>query len=89
MGRWRRRSLLALAETLGLEVAAIETEPLQAGIVNWYQGFLEQTYLPKSRLLRSLYHRLGGAAVVARIIADQRHTIDGHTIAICCRKPRA
>ena len=77
MGLWSRRSLAALARLFPLELQAFEVEPLAE--VGWYQAVMEQRYLP-GRWKRRLYHFLGGAHLFRRFIAENAHTIAGHTI---------
>lgn len=80
VGRWRASSLKAVAPHLGLRVVSIEHEPLGEDVIGWYQSTVERAYGPRSRIARSLYHRLGGHAAVGRFLREQRHTIHGHTV---------
>jgi len=84
---WQRSSLVALAELFELELVWLETEPLQEGIVGWFQAVLEERYLGESRALRWLYYRLGGSEIVRRAVEENRDNIDGHTILAAYRKP--
>jgi len=84
---WHRATLEALPSLFGLELSWIETEPLQADIVGWFQSVMEETYLPASRAARWLYYRLGGDAAVRRAIEANRLNIAGHTILAAYRKP--
>ncbi len=87
MGRWNRRSLLSIAEILNLELLTVEVEPLQEADTGWYQSWMEQKYLPQSKVLRSLYYRLGISSGIRNWLADNRETLMGHTILAAYRKP--
>lgn len=87
VGRWNRGALEALAPLLGLESPVIEYEMLSEHNVGWYRATIENRYLPKSRLLRSLWYRLGFSNCFANYIKDARSTIHGHTIMAAYRKP--
>lgn len=88
MGRWTRRSLAAVAEIFGLEIAAVEYEPLAEHNLGWYQATFEARHIaPKSRILRSLWYRLGYDKALAEHLRAARATIHGHTILVAYRKP--
>jgi SAM-dependent methyltransferase len=77
MGLWNRRSLSALAYIAGLDVEAIETEPLAE--TDWYQVVMEKRYLTGA-WQRRLWYRLGYAKVFARYVRENAASIEGHTI---------
>lgn len=89
MGRWNRRSLSAIANLLDLNLLTVEFEPMQEVNLGWYQSWMEQEYLPRSRISRSLYHRLGFAAGIENWLAENRKTLMGHTILAAYRKPQS
>lgn len=80
MGRWRRGSLTAIAQQFELELIGIEYEPLARENLGWYQSTVEKKFLPKSRLARSAYYRLGVSRMFRRYLEENRKTIHGHTI---------
>lgn len=86
MGRWSRRSLSALTTLFPLELLRIENEPLQEANVGWYLSWMEDEFLPRSRVKRSLFHRLGFSSDLRRWIMENRTTIMGHTILAAYRK---
>lgn len=86
MGLWRAESLAALAPTLGLQMITLEYEPLQEDVLDWYQSWVEQRYLPPARIAKSLYYRLGGAAILKRYLSENRTSIHGHTVLAAFRR---
>lgn len=86
MGRWTRKALEAVAPLLGVDVMGVEYEPLAEANVGWYQTCFEKTYLPQSRLGRSLWYRSGFADRFRMFVQDSRNTIHGHTILIAYHK---
>lgn len=78
--RWGRRSLEALSELFPLDLRRIENEPLQEANVDWYVAVMLRTYLPRSAIARRIFYRLGGDRFVRRFVAENRETIEGHTI---------
>lgn len=89
MGRWSRKSLSALAQVLQLELMRIEFEPLQKGILGWYQSSMEARYLPKSKFARTVYYRFGFANGVKKWLSENHSTIHGHTVLAAYQKPQA
>lgn len=84
--RWSRRVFESLPSLFPIALMRVEKEPLQAANTGWYQSAMEEKFLPKSRLVRSLYQRFGGHDLFRRYIESQRETIDGHTILAAYRK---
>jgi 2-polyprenyl-3-methyl-5-hydroxy-6-metoxy-1,4-benzoquinol methylase len=80
---WNRDSLAALAGELGLEFVRIEIEPLRH--TGWCQSEIEIRYIPKG-WRRSLWYRLGGAAILRRYLEENTNSIAGHTIMAAYRK---
>ena len=78
--RWGRASLEALCKLTPMSLLRIDKEPLQKMNYRWYQAVYEDRYLPRSRFLRSLYYRIGGAKAFTAYVAEQANAIDGHTI---------
>ncbi len=77
---WGWKTLETLERFFDIKLVSIEKEPLSKACIGWYQSVMEEKYLPKSRLLRSLYYRLGGGNAFRRYLEDVHETIDGHTI---------
>jgi len=84
--RWGRRTFESVPSYFAIELMRIEKEPLQAANVGWYVSAMEEKFLARSRIARSLYHRSGGRAAFRRFVESQRETIDGHTILAAYRK---
>lgn len=89
MGRWNRRSLSSITGLLNLELLAVEFEPLQEGDTAWYQSWMEQKYLPQSKVVKSLYYRLGISSGIRKWLVENRKTLMGHTILAAYRKPKS
>ncbi len=83
MGLWNRKSLTSLAELVGVHPVAFEIEPLEEH--HWYQSVIEKTYL--TAFQRRVFHRLGFAKAFARYVAENAHTIAGHSIIAIYKKP--
>lgn len=86
MGRWNRRSLEAVADILKLPLPTIEYEPLGQNVL-WYKATFEARFLPKSRILRSMWYRLGYSDGFLQFLNHSHHTIHGHTILAIYSKP--
>lgn len=78
--RWNRRSLESIAALYPVSLTRIEAEPLQANNVDWYASVMLDRYLPKTKIVRSVFYRLGGEKIVRRYVLENRETILGHTI---------
>lgn len=89
VGRWTPASLAAIARHFDVTLDWIETEPLHARNIGAFASAVERTYLPRSRLARSLYHRLGIAGGIRRFLAENAASIAGHTVVAVFRKPGA
>jgi 2-polyprenyl-3-methyl-5-hydroxy-6-metoxy-1,4-benzoquinol methylase len=89
MGRWKLQSLEALADILQLRVEAIEYEPLAEHNLSWYKAVFEKRFLPKTRIGRSLWHRLGYSKAFQDYLVESRHAIHGHTILAVYVKPES
>ncbi len=87
MGRWTRQSLSSIANEFDLELLTVEHEPLQEGNLNWYKSWMEQKYFPQSKIVKSLYYRLGIASGISKWLSENRKTLMGHTILAAYRKP--
>lgn len=88
MGRWTRQSLASIASLLNLELLMVEFEPLQEGNLGWYQSWMEQKYLPRSKIAKSLYYRFGIATGIRKWLVENRKTLMGHTVLAAYRKPQ-
>lgn len=86
MSLWTRKSLDFVAELFPLEVLTVEVEPLSE--TGWYQALMERRYL-KDGLRKKLYYWLGGAEFFKSFLAENAHTIAGHTIVAAYRKSLA
>lgn len=80
VGLWGPSSLEAITRFFGLDLLGMHYEPLQPENFEWYRSWVESTYLPRSRVLRSLWHMLGCSKFIDRYIEDNAHTIHGHTV---------
>lgn len=80
VGRWGAASLEALSKFYRLDLVGLHHEPLQPENINWYQAYVEKTYLPRSRLLKTLWYRLRYSDSLNRFLKDNAHTIHGHTV---------
>lgn len=89
MGRWKRQSLEALAEILQLRVETVEYEPLAEHNLAWYKAVFENRYLPRSRIVRSLWHRLGYSKAFQDYLTKSRYSIHGHTILAVYANPES
>jgi len=87
MGRWNRESLSSIASLFELELLTVEFEPLQESNISWYQNWMEERYLPQSKIAKSLYYRLGIASGIENWLRENRETLMGHTILAAYRKP--
>lgn len=87
VGLWGRESLINIANAFGLDSARIEYEPLTNDNVGWYIAAMEDLNLPRSRIVRSLFYRLGFHNFFARYVRENRESIHGHTIMAIYRKP--
>lgn len=87
VGLWDRESLGNIAGVFDLHLVGIECEPLADENVGWYTALMEDLYLPRSRIARSLFHRLGFHEFFIRYVRENRHSIHGHTIMAVYRKP--
>ena len=83
MTLWNRASLTALAAKVDITLEQIEFEPLQE--TAWYQALMERRYLTNT-LKRKLYYKLGFDQIFRSFLAENAHTIDGHTIMAFYRK---
>lgn len=88
MGRWTRQSLSSIASIFDLELLTVEFEPLQEGNLGWYQSWMEQEYFPQSKIMKSLYYRLGIASGIRNWLSENRKTLMGHTVLAAYRKPQ-
>ena len=88
MGRWTRESLSSLANVFDLELLTVEFEPLQESNLGWYQSWMEQKYFSQSKVIKSLYYRLGIASGIRNWLYENRETLMGHTILAAYRKPQ-
>lgn len=87
MGRWNRQSLSSIAGLLNIEILAVEFEPLQEANIGWYKSWMEQKYLPQSKIAKSLYYRFGISSGIRNWLVENRKTLMGHTILAAYRKP--
>lgn len=78
--RWNRRSLESIAALYPASLSRIEAEPLQENNVDWYGAVMLDRYLPKTKIARSVFYRLGGDRIARRYVLENRETIHGHTI---------
>jgi 2-polyprenyl-3-methyl-5-hydroxy-6-metoxy-1,4-benzoquinol methylase len=82
MGLWNRKSLTALAQITGLDIATFEIEPLAE--TDWYQAVMEKRYLGAWQ--RRLYFRLGFGKIFAKYVRENAPAIAGHTIIAVYRR---
>lgn len=80
VGLWNNESLRSLADAFSLRLVRIEYEPLGEENINWYTTVMEDLYLPKSRILRSIFYRCGFHHFFATYVRENRESIHGHTI---------
>ena len=79
-------SLEALPRLLPLTLKFTECEPLQPENAPNFQRLMENRYLPKSKLIRKLYYKLGGAKIAKQFVEENRHLISSHTIMAIYKK---
>lgn len=87
VGLWDHNSLRKLTSVFDLHLDKIDYEPLAEENINWYTALMEDLYLPKSRLARSLFHRCGFHRFFVKYVKENRDSIHGHTILVVYRKP--
>lgn len=80
VGLWRKSSLAKLGDVLDLTTIRIENEPLQTQNFGTFRSALEQKYMPRQRVLRSLFYRLGYARGLERFIEENAFNLPGHTV---------
>ncbi|GAC1440556.1 MAG: hypothetical protein NVSMB58_37640 [Terriglobales bacterium] len=83
MGLWTKKSLMALCGIFGLDVIAIETEPLQE--IGWYLSVMERHFLKNELALRA-YYKSGLSRLMKLIVIHRAEQIPGHTILAAFRK---
>jgi 2-polyprenyl-3-methyl-5-hydroxy-6-metoxy-1,4-benzoquinol methylase len=85
MGLWSPTSLSRLAGIFGLDIIALEPEPLAE--IDWYCKVIEQLWLPQ-RWQQSVYYRSGCAHLFRSLVRLNPAMIQGHTIlAVYAKRP--
>lgn len=83
---WNQQAIESLPRLFPIDLIAIEKQPLPEANLDWYQSTMEDHGLPKSKMLRTFYYRMGGQAIFRKYLARKRALIDGHTIMAIYRK---
>jgi 2-polyprenyl-3-methyl-5-hydroxy-6-metoxy-1,4-benzoquinol methylase len=88
IGWWNRQSLEALAALFPITPISIDAASLadERHIMSWFNAVARERCLPQSRVLGSLYYRLGIAKRVEAFFSDIAKSVGGHTMLAVYRK---
>lgn len=84
--RWSRQPLESLETLLPIEVMRLEYEPLPAVNVGWFVATMEACHLPKSKIARAMYYRLGFSERLRNIVTERRAWLHGPSMLAVYRK---